>query len=318
MKVYLCDHTFERTDTSQSRWFVALSCAFGDAFVKDETSGPRDAPANHTAYKSSNAVLFVHSQDEASWQQVANNVDCHIVLVRNDGGHEKAVNDKGNLHGCHWSPNAFVNGGGRAALFLGQVRTGDVSALDWSLLQPGPNSLAALSILCQGFLAVEISSAGTASGIGVRAPATPVDWFKPFGMSPQISSAKKISEMMGDAESEASELLAAVVNQREIRELVEAFLIKVLIEPEFHKVRHSMTQTLPGELPTPQGLASAINAVQAMLAAVPAGVFNGMRGQLLELEKNVMALTLHESLQHCRQLKDAVNGDLSKIREGRF
>lgn len=241
MKVYLCDWKYKASTQAKSDWFVALSAAFPKSFFPARATFEVAPSKKHDAYSNANAVLFVHaplivgSPLWIQWRNKAREVECHIVLVRSIGG-QPGENDKGapNFHGCHWKPEDFkacnyVNSPREVTRFVEQVNAGVPDKIDWNLLQPLPEPLLALSILCEAWYLTGRRKPGTAGAIAVRAPAKPEEWFVPFGMTsgnPHPKAAKEIAKLMGDAESEAGSLLKAVSKppSDDVREAINALL----------------------------------------------------------------------------------------------
>lgn len=154
---YLFDHTWR--NARRSGWDLALRTAFGEAYGggRWEGGGP---PSACRPFDNPRAIVFVHTSFRGDWAAKADAIRCHIVLVRGAGGEGKSTNKNGNLHGCSWGPDEFVNLARNQKLgkFVAQVLKG--GKIDWNLLLPNDDSLLALHLMCQGFLAAEARGRG--------------------------------------------------------------------------------------------------------------------------------------------------------------
>jgi hypothetical protein len=146
MKLYLCDHT--HSSREKSKWRSALEKVFGPQFQSRKTQKWSEPENRHPAYRDANAILFCHSDGrEARWKRKADSIACQVILVRSKGGQRSESNRTGNLHGCHWSPDDFVREPQSLEIqkWIEQVRSGEISQIDWPLLQPD-QTFSAISI----------------------------------------------------------------------------------------------------------------------------------------------------------------------------
>ncbi len=143
MRIYLCDHLWNRFGDPPSAWHQAFVAAFGEIFVSSAASNDNTPPRDHAAYGDSNSVLFAHSEHPEEWRlrADASEVACHIVLIRTYGGEGPKDNVKGNFHGCYWGQSDFQGPTrpSRMSELIRQVSTGDTSEVTWDLLQPDPS-----------------------------------------------------------------------------------------------------------------------------------------------------------------------------------
>lgn len=217
MNVYLCDHTFNAGNQTACSWFVALQSAFPASFKSDKTIGSHTAEA-HVAYSDPDAILFVHTHDERFWRDLVSRSDvkCRIVLVRQDGGQGRGGSDPERLHPCFWRPEDFQEPNlSRAREFVSQAAKGTREEIDWNLLQPPPEPILALSILCEAWSLAATGESGGQDDVLIHPPINKEEWFGVFGKpAPSLPAATEISKMMGGASNDALNLLKAVLSDR--------------------------------------------------------------------------------------------------------
>lgn len=216
MNVYLCDHTFNAGNQTACSWFVALRSAFPASFKSDKTIGAHSAEV-HVAYSDPGAILFVHTQDEKFWRNLVSRSDvkCHIVLVRKDGSQPRDGSDPERLHSCFWRPEDFQEPNlPRVRDFVSQATNGAGEEIDWNLLQPPPEPILALSILCEAWSLAATGGSGGQDDVLIHPSINKEEWFRVFGKSsPTLPAAAEISKMMGGASTDALNLLKAVLSE---------------------------------------------------------------------------------------------------------
>jgi hypothetical protein len=123
----------------RTKWQVVLEKEFDDQFASSLTEGWTEPESRHPAYADSTALLFCHSDGgEYRWKKKADDVNCHIILVRRGPyRYPPERNAKGNLHGCWWIPDDFMMTlrPPRLQEWIAQVKAGQIHKIDWSLLQ---------------------------------------------------------------------------------------------------------------------------------------------------------------------------------------
>ena len=148
MRVALRDHSFD--SRSVSSWQRAITKHFKDADVAGTSLDRGD-------YR--NTLVFLHPDDDKFarlWFEKVNVADDAALLLVGTQGYSgaRAYRHSTKVHYCDWSPGRFHDANEEPIRrFIESVRAGTP---EWSALSPS-GTLSALSILCQGYLAVRAS-----------------------------------------------------------------------------------------------------------------------------------------------------------------
>ena len=200
----------------------------------------RDRPgANH--------LFFVHTTDAASWVDImkrpTGSLCGHVVFASSVGVNGipvGALTDR--CHACHWKAEDFTNPPPRLKLWLEQIRTLDISKIEWALLAPLPTeAIFALRLLCEAWLLNNWNPLGdykkleletipgfksyaptTPAGIVITAPSSKTQWLTPFE-----GNAAELAHQMPDADSKTAVetfFTAADAKLPEFRQVVDLFL----------------------------------------------------------------------------------------------
>lgn len=178
MRVYLRDYTWSQE--ARSAWARSLAACFGleagTYTVKDpwEYNSVCQAKAEDEHFKSQSVVIFVHGKDRSehkTWVRAATSWAAgHIVLVSRPGqltaetvqqakcdlSAEEQEACKDRIHACWWGVEDFSADRSMRPEIVSLVEGIRANSERWWMwLQPTDTSfLVALSILCQGYLAV--------------------------------------------------------------------------------------------------------------------------------------------------------------------
>ena len=88
--------------------------------------------------------------------------------------------------------------------------------LPFHLLEPSATeSFYAMRLLCEAWIISDGKPVGECSGIKIKAPVAPNDWFRPFQKEVSVANAK---------------IIAAEMSPNEMQSIIESFLTKIVVE----------------------------------------------------------------------------------------